>query len=481
MKAIRLGFCILALAVIAFGCAETIEPLPPGSTTGGDAGTGRDCVDNDGDGYGSGSDCRGTDCDDTNAGIWTNCENCRDNDGDGYGEGCSRGTDCDDTDRNVNPSRSEIPSNGKDDDCQNGDLQCLDVDGDGYGDGVQCRGTDCLDSDAEVHPGAREICGNGKDDDCEDGDEVCPANCTDEDSDGYGEGSDCDGTDCDDRDPEVYEGAEEVCNGKDDDCDDDTDECPTAGEECDLDRRACSGGFLQPCVRSIDCAGQYLCYEEECRGGEGVDCDTSDHCAGGFRCSTSRHCEIDPSYNICDDLDCPGTCEGGACCVRELAACVDCLDWLDCPEYDDICAGYTCMPAVDRTFDDPGDADAMAPAQRMAHWLADCYHAAGDSDIKICGIIDAYNLTSNLSRSQVIDWICDSEDTDYEGGAYNRNAARSIGGCAFGNNQNLEWETPLVAGEWYEICMWTVPNPPILGIPRDPDVFIDDCAKFPVE
>jgi uncharacterized repeat protein (TIGR02543 family) len=52
---------------------------------------------------------------------------------------------------------------------------CVDNDGDGYGDGSQCLGFDCDDNDSSRHPGVVEICGNYIDDDCDDVvDEGCP-------------------------------------------------------------------------------------------------------------------------------------------------------------------------------------------------------------------------------------------------------------------------------------------------------------------
>ena len=62
-------------------------------------------------------------------------------------------------------------------------LPCVDTDGDGYGDPASgtCThpGLDCDDGDPAVHPGAEEVCDNGVDDDC-DGfvdadDDDCPA------------------------------------------------------------------------------------------------------------------------------------------------------------------------------------------------------------------------------------------------------------------------------------------------------------------
>jgi prepilin-type N-terminal cleavage/methylation domain-containing protein len=93
-----------------------------------------------------------------------------DNDGDGY---TVYQGDCDDSDPDVNPGATEIPDNAIDDDCNpatpdssddsSEDEQGVDNDGDGYnGD----EG-DCDDNDPDVNPGATEIPDNGKDDDCD--------------------------------------------------------------------------------------------------------------------------------------------------------------------------------------------------------------------------------------------------------------------------------------------------------------------------
>ena len=93
-------------------------------------------------------------------------------------------------------------------------------DTDGDGDGVPA-GEDCDDDDPEVHPGAEEIC-DGVDNDC-DGvvDDAGLSWFADEDGDGFGAGEPrlacaqpsgfvADATDCDDNLPSVYPGSHEI-------------------------------------------------------------------------------------------------------------------------------------------------------------------------------------------------------------------------------------------------------------------------------
>ena len=118
-----------------------------------------------------------------------------------------------------------------------------DGEGDGYGvgepteacdapEGTTAVRGDCDDADPLVHPGARELC-NDADDDCDGrADDGLDKSgwYADEDGDGQGNASvevpSCTGEglvrnaeDCDDADPAVRRGADEVCNGLDDDCD----------------------------------------------------------------------------------------------------------------------------------------------------------------------------------------------------------------------------------------------------------------------
>jgi len=231
---------------------------------------GPDCVDDDptiadcdadGDGYRSMA-VGGNDCDDTRADVypvpWYD-----DEDGDGHGigtdadTGCGEppagkstlGDDCDDTNPAIAPGAEErcdgIDRNCDDDPYRgavDADVDTWpDSDGDGWGDaqapatkacvaaeGWVTLGGDCDDDDPDVSPGADEIPYDGIDQDCD------PANEFDLDLDGF----DVD-VDCDDTNADVYPsdgsnpGAPEICDGLDNDCDgliddeeDDDDQAP---------------------------------------------------------------------------------------------------------------------------------------------------------------------------------------------------------------------------------------------------------------
>ena len=168
-------------------------------------------------------------------------------DGDGFST-----DDCDDGDADVNPDAVEV-CNGVDDDCDTFVDDGLvfssyrpDGDGDLFGDvdapeiracaqppGAVPDGTDCDDANPDAHPGASEVC-DGVDNDCDfdiDEDLIVRQYRRDEDEDGYGDRdgealescAPIDGLvdttgDCDDDDPGVHPGVEEVCNDVDDDC-----------------------------------------------------------------------------------------------------------------------------------------------------------------------------------------------------------------------------------------------------------------------
>ncbi|MEC8277767.1 MAG: putative metal-binding motif-containing protein, partial [Myxococcota bacterium] len=152
-----------------------------------------------------------------------------DNDGDGYFDI----TDCDDTLSSVYPSAPEVPYDGIDQDCLNGDL--VDVDGDGY-DADLIGGTDCDDSQSNIYPGALDNWYDGIDSNCDYQSDY------DADQDGhdwniYG------GNDCDDSNASIgptmqelwYDGADQNCDGLSDyDADyDGQDAQGYGGDDCD--------------------------------------------------------------------------------------------------------------------------------------------------------------------------------------------------------------------------------------------------------
>jgi len=127
--------------------------------------------------------------------------------------------------------------------CTSGSLVVLDLDGDGFCDQnmgweicleqYPSQPMDCDDQDPDVHPYAEEVCGNQVDDNC-DGSRLDPVDLWfDMDGDGWGSdryaGRSCDDIadtapqtgDCDDQNPDVNPGAQEVCDYEhtDENCD----------------------------------------------------------------------------------------------------------------------------------------------------------------------------------------------------------------------------------------------------------------------
>ncbi len=181
-----------------------------------------------------------------------------DADGDGYGDPNSyisychneqgyvyNADDCNDNNPEVN-----LESEGA--------LWYVDADGDGYGDPntstESCDflpltvyvkdNTDCNDNDAAVHPGQREVC-DGLDNNCDGIAEEIKTYYRDADGDGYGietqTAEDCEtppgyssvAGDCNDRNSEVYPGAEEICDNIDNNCDGLVDEGCDVAFPCD--------------------------------------------------------------------------------------------------------------------------------------------------------------------------------------------------------------------------------------------------------
>lgn len=201
-----------------------------------------------------------------------------------------------------------------------------DADGDGFGwdtdtvlrcagappTGYAAAGGDCDDFRDDVYPGATEKC-NRRDDNCngEIDEDAVPVELWPEvDGDGYyaqkqGEsimgcvptqGYAAEPGDCDDENPDVHPGAEEVCNYVDDNCDGRVDERvrPRCGVGfCERESYSCLPEDCYPGEPSEErCSG----LDESCNGiiDEGLLCSSGETCVSG-ECLSNQLAELDPS------------------------------------------------------------------------------------------------------------------------------------------------------------------------------------------
>jgi hypothetical protein len=218
-------------------------------------------------------------------------------------------TDCNDGDSAIGPGRPEIPYDGLDQDCLNGDL--VDMDADGVT-ASQAAGADCNDQDPTIRPGLPEEI-DGVDQDC-DGRVDEGTEWGDDDGDGVAEI----GGDCDDTSRAIRPGKPESCDGVDEDCDGEIDEgTPCADDDRDFlseDQGDCNDGDpnISPRAREIDNNG----IDDDCDGA--VDLAATDEDRDGYAATAGdcepRNADVRPGapelVNGRDD-DCDGDIDDG--------------------------------------------------------------------------------------------------------------------------------------------------------------------------
>ncbi len=210
-----------------------------------------------------------------------------DDDEDGYLDPSCGGDDCDDEDPRVHPDAEEV-CDGKDSDCD-GQTPPDEADWDGDGWPV-CN--DCDDADVGINPGETDLCGDGIDNDCSGA-----ADDKDLDGDGHIDEA-CGGDDCDDTNPETYDGAPEICDGLDNDCDGNL---PPSERDVDEDTWLICAGDCMDWYASVHPGNDEKCdnwIDDDCDGaadGEDIECEFS--VAGWSAAVPADAATLEPSHD----------------------------------------------------------------------------------------------------------------------------------------------------------------------------------------
>ena len=273
----------------------------------------------------------------------------------------------------------------------------VDGDRDGFG-----SDTDCDDNDPAIRPGAEELC-DGRDTDC---DGVVPTEEADLDDDGQ---SACFG-DCDDSDPTIFVSAPELCDGLDNDCngsadfgdqgagegDADADGALACADCDDLDPANSPGASEQCDGVDNDCNGLA---DADLAGEIDGDGDGALSCAD---CDDSISLVAPGAPELCDGLD--NDCNGAT--DADVAGELD-LDGdgsLSCADCDDGDAGAF-----------PGQVEACDGLDNDCNGLADADASGevdGDGDGSLscvdCDDSNAANYPGNLELCDGLDNDCNS-------------------------------------------------------------------------
>jgi len=257
--------------------------------------------------------------------------------------------------------------------------------------------SDCDDGDPSVRPGAEEVC-DGKDTDC---DGILPDEEADLDGDDQ---SECEG-DCDDSDHTTYEGAAELCDGLDNDCNDLADfsgdgegdgdaDGSLACADCDDSDPTNHPDFVELCDgEDNDCDGLAnadLSGEVDSDGDGWLSCSD---------CNDQSALFAPGAQELCDGLDndCNGFTDADA--VGELD--LDGDGVLSCLDCDDDDAGN--YPGQTESCDGAdNDCNGHADADGSGEVDADLDGSLSCAD---CNDADAANFPGNVE-------LCDGVDND---------------------------------------------------------------------
>ncbi len=248
------------------------------------------------------------------------------------------------------------------------------------------------------------------------------APCRDADGDGYGEGADCLGADCDDEDPGTYPGADERCDGRDNDCDAAADEAPSDRPEdgacaalglCRGTAPACvDGGWVCPYPEGWSDDGEPLCdgVDEDCDGAVDEDFDRQGDVAHCGQCG-----------NACDYAHAAAACEAGRCVMGACEA-----GWHDADRDPGTGCEYLCAPTregVEACDTIDNDCDGAVDEGLDAPEL--CNGADDDCD----GAVDeGFDLLADPENCGACGRVCDLPDARARCEA----AACLISGCLGG-------------------------------------------------
>ncbi len=329
---------------------------------------------------------------------------CYDNDGDGYlAEECG-GDDCDDSDYYVNPGAAEICDDEKDNDCD-GLIDTSDSDCFGCTPGETrlcsnqngvCEGSyetctaegtwpGCDYSSIEDYEDPEVTC-DDKDNDCdgETDEDIKNTYYFDSDNDGYGdagnwyeacwppEGYITDNTDCDDSNPEINPGAEEVCDDEiDNDCDGDID---SEDSDCQEEEPPEEGGRGPISTSGLSCMQEWECTEwGECINGvQTRTCTDRNNCPMDYlKPDETKTCEM-VEEEVGEETPEIVCIEGTRTCVGDVVR--ECVDnaWQDVETCQWGCEDGACGPEPEEVIEEeegtPGGLVGLITGSPVAFW-----------------------------------------------------------------------------------------------------------------